>query len=184
MPNTRPNTWAALITRFAEFKSMPCLRASGPDHSRPKKELIVKQITRQFESLRQHLPARPTEVQTAHLAAVLRARGLAGRGEGRRPSQTAFWNGLWRAIILDRDDYRCCFCQRSAVAGVDVPGEGRLALRMELDHATPRAAGGVDYCLQNIRAICRTCNTARSRMSDEHFRAELTSLARAVLKNR
>jgi 5-methylcytosine-specific restriction endonuclease McrA len=54
---------------------------------------------------------------------------------------------------------------------------------MELDHVTPRAAGGKDYCLQNIRAVCRTCNTARSRMTDAHFQLELKSIVTALTAN-
>lgn len=93
----RASTWETLIERFAEFKSRPCLRASGPDRRRPRKKAVVHELTRQLTRVRAHLPNTPS-----------------------------------------------------------------------------------DYSLTNIRAICRTCNTARSRMRDDHFRAELQSIARAI----
>ena len=176
----RSATWNDLVERFAEFKAMDCLRASGPDRRRPAKARVLKQLHRQLDRERAHLPTLPCDFKPENLEALLTARGLSDRGEGRRPHHASFWNGLWRAIVLDRDDYKCCFCRRSATEGVDVPGEGRLAIRLELDHVRPRSVGGADYSLSNIRAICRTCNTARSRMSDAHFEAELVSIARAV----
>lgn len=176
----RAATWEDLIRRFAEFTAMPCLRASGPDRRRPDKERLIARLRKQYASIADHLPDSPSDLTPAHWENVLRSRGLSSRGGSRRPSRRAFWDGLWRAIILDRDDYRCYFCGRSALEGVEVPGEGRLALRMELDHLTPRSAGGEDYTLSNIRAVCRTCNTARGRMKDEHFRAELRSIAEAL----
>lgn len=178
----RSATWEALFERVAEFKSMACLRASGPDRRRPERDAVLKQLRRQFERERTHLPSSPSELTQEHLAALLGARGATTRGTSARPSQAGLWNGLWRAIVLERDNYQCCFCRRSATEGVDVPGEGRLAIRLELDHIEPRSAGGHDYALSNIRAICRTCNTARSRMTDAHFRVELQSLAKAVCR--
>jgi hypothetical protein len=173
-------TWDACFERFAEFKSMACLKASGPDRRRPEREAVLKQLHRQFERERIHLPGSPSELTQEHLAVLLAARGATTRGVSARPGQAGLWNGLWRAIVFDRDNYQCCFCRRMATEGVDVPGEGRLAIRLELDHIEPRSAGGQDYTLANIRAICRTCNSARSRMTDGHFQVELLSIARAV----
>ncbi len=176
----RSVTWDALFDRFADFQAMACLRASGPDRRRPERNAVAKRLRHQFEREKGFLPESPLHVSQEHLGALLGARGAGTRAGGRRPAHRSLWNGLWRAIILDRDEYRCCFCKRSATDGVDVPGEGRLAIRLELDHVQPRATGGHDYALSNIRAICRTCNTARSRMTDAHFQAELVSIARSV----
>jgi 5-methylcytosine-specific restriction endonuclease McrA len=180
--NKRSTTWGELIERFAAFVAMPCLRASGPDRSRPTKAAIVRTLERQLNRAKDCLPVRPGEVTSRHMAAVLKRRNLVPRGAGRRPSQSTFWHGLWRAIVLDRDEYRCAFCRRSAFDGLELPREGKLALRLELDHVVPRAARGDDYSLGNIRAVCRTCNTARGRLKDEHFRAELRSIAKSVLQ--
>lgn len=176
----RAATWDALFERFAAFQSMPCLRASGPDRNRPKPEVILRQLNRQLERERAHLPVSPSDLTQDHFEQLLRRRGLTTRGRGKRPSHIRLWQGLWRAVILDRDDYCCYFCGRSGEEGVIVDGEGRLALRLELDHAEPRSAGGHDYLLANIRTMCRSCNTARGRMGEAHFRAELLSLAAAV----
>ena len=85
------------------------------------------------------------------------------------------WDGLWRAIIFDRDDYTCHFCGHSGERGLIVNGEP-LALRLELDHVQTLASGGHDFALSNIRTLCRTCNVARGQMIDEYFRLELQSL--------
>jgi 5-methylcytosine-specific restriction endonuclease McrA len=71
-------------------------------------------------------------------------------------------------------------CKRSGEEGVVVEREGRLALRLELDHVVPRSAGGNDYVLTNIRTLCRTCNLTRGRMKEAYLLAELRSLAAAL----
>ncbi len=107
---------------------------------------------------------------------MLKSMKTAGRG----PSHKALWDGLWRAIIFDRDNYACYFCYRSGEEGITIPKFGRLALRLQLDHINPRSHGGPDYRLSNIRTACRLCNQGRFRLSEEHFRAELLSLAKSV----
>jgi 5-methylcytosine-specific restriction endonuclease McrA len=100
---------------------------------------------------------------------------------GRGPRHKALWDGLWRAIIYERDNYTCYFCGRSGETGITIPELGRLALRLQLDHINPKSHGGHDYQLTNIRTACRLCNQGRFRLSEEHFRAELLSLARSVM---
>jgi 5-methylcytosine-specific restriction endonuclease McrA len=102
------------------------------------------------------------------------------RTAGRGPSHLALWGGLWRAIVFDRDNYTCYFCGRSGELGVTIPKFGCLALRLQIDHIKPRSHGGPDYRLSNVRTTCRLCNQGRFRLSEEHFRAELLSLAKAV----
>ena len=99
---------------------------------------------------------------------------------GRGPSHKALWNGLWRAIIFDCDNYKCHFCRRSGEEGVTIPECGPLALRLQLDHIKHRSKGGENFLLSNIRTACRLCNQGRFKLEDEHFRAELLSLAMAV----
>jgi 5-methylcytosine-specific restriction endonuclease McrA len=107
---------------------------------------------------------------------MLKSMKTAGRG----PSHRALWNGLWRAIIFDRDNYTCYYCYRSGEEGITIEKCGHLALRFQLDHINPRANGGPDYRLSNIRTACRICNQGRFRLSEEHFRVELLSLAMSV----
>jgi len=122
--------------------------------------------------------ARSTDPDDREFVAQLR--GVGTRTVGRGPSHRAFWDGLWRAIIYDRDNYTCYFCHRSGEEGVTIRKLGRLALRLQLDHINPRCQGGPDYSLSNIRTTCRLCNQGRFRLSEEHFRAELLSLANSV----
>ncbi len=172
-------TWDDLIDRFAAFHAMPCLRAEGPDTKRPEKQAIKKRLLRQLDRERGHLPPAPSHLTQDHILALLASKGRSTRGAGKRPESTELWRGLWRAIILWRDDYRCYFCHRSAEAGVRIDGRV-LALRVELDHVEPRSAGGHDYVLKNIRCVCRTCNLARGRMRERYFLAELRSIQQAI----
>jgi 5-methylcytosine-specific restriction endonuclease McrA len=122
------------------------------------------------------LPPRPQQLTQRHVSQMLQSMKTAGRG----PSHKALWDGLWRAIIYDRDNYTCYFCYRSGEEGITIRKVGRLALRLQLDHIHPRADGGAHYKLSNIRTACRLCNHGRFRLSEEHFRAELLSLANSV----
>ena len=182
MAVSRSKTWNDLFERFAEFQARPCLKASGPDRKRPSKSSVVKRLKRQYEADRENLPIYPCDFKQDHLNRLLQRRGITTRSGNKRPDHTSLWHGLYRAIIFERDDYCCYFCGRSGEKGIDINGEGCLALRLELDHIVPRATGGHDYKLSNIRTMCRTCNVARSRMSEKHFRAELTSLAHEISK--
>jgi hypothetical protein len=122
------------------------------------------------------LPRAPHQLTQKHVAQMLKSMTTVGRG----PSHNAMWKGLWRAIIHDRDNYTCFFCYRSGEDGVEIPGAGRLALRLQLDHIIPRSLGGENFELVNIRTTCRLCNHGRFKLSEEHFRAELLSLAKSV----
>jgi HNH endonuclease len=122
------------------------------------------------------LPQAPQELTQRHVSQLLKSMRTAGRG----PAHRALWNGLWRAIIFDRDNYTRYYCHRSGEEGISIAKFGRLALRLQLDHVNPRADGGPDYHLSNIRTACRLCNQGRFRLSEEHFRAELLSLAKSV----
>jgi hypothetical protein len=175
-------SWLSVIERFADFQAKPCLRASGPQLDRPEREEVLRKLKRQFAAIEQCLPPSPDKVTQEHIAEILARRGLGTRGAGKRPEHRSFWHGIFRAIVFDRDDYRCFFCGRSAEEGIDLPEHGILALRLELDHASPRAGGGEDYVLTNVRTTCRTCNISRGRMTETQFRAELRSLARSVLR--
>ena len=170
-------SWDALIERFDKFVSMPCLLGSGPDMDRRLAATVRGKVRAQLnEALTKRLlPRRPHQLTQRHVE-MLKSMKTAGRG----PKHTALWNGLWRAIILDCDNYTCYFCYRSGEKGVEIPKCGSLALRLQLDHVNPRSHGGPDFHLSNIRTACRLCNQGRFRLSEEHFRAELLSLARSV----
>lgn len=189
----RERTWDDVIKRFARFQAQSSLGASGVRVGRGQSQsrtLVEKQLAKCLGLT----PADPFVFEESHLTAMLERRGMVVRGLGRRPSNAPLWNGLFRMIVFERDDYRCDFCERSAehdgVPAQDVgedpagpPVEGPLALRLELDHRQPRANGGDDYSLDNVRAVCRTCNVGRGRMTDRQFEAELKSLM-AGLANR
>jgi 5-methylcytosine-specific restriction endonuclease McrA len=177
----RSPSWEALFERFGTFQSMPCLMGTGPDMKRPNKAKLVKRLSRQFNRVRTQLPQRPSDLTQNHIDALLQFRGISTRSASKRPLAQTLWSGFWRAVILDRDGYRCRYCGRSGEEGVTLGAPAvRFALRLELDHVAPRSSGGQDYLLANIRTLCRLCNLARGRLRDEYFEADILSLA-AVL---
>jgi 5-methylcytosine-specific restriction endonuclease McrA len=172
-------SWDALIERFDKFVSMPCLLGSGPDIDRRLAAVVRRKVRDQLDEARNKvlLPRRPHQLTQRHVSKMLKSMKTAGRG----PAHRTLWNGLWRAINFDCDNYTCYFCYRSGEEGVEIPKCGPLALRLQLDHINCRSHGGPDYQLSNIRTACRLCNQGRFRLSEEHFRAELLSLAKSVL---
>ncbi|HUF24851.1 MAG TPA: HNH endonuclease [Vicinamibacterales bacterium] len=170
-------SWDALIERFDKFVSMPCLLGSGPDMDRRLAAMVRGKVRAQLDEAlsKGFLPPHPRQLTQRHVE-KLKTMKTAGRG----PAHRTLWNGLWRAIIFDCDNYTCYFCHRSGEKGVEIPKCGPLALRLQLDHVKPRSIGGVDYHLSNIRTTCRLCNQGRFRLSEEEFRAELLSLASSV----
>lgn len=177
-----PSTWNVVFDRFARFSAQPCLKASGPHFDRGEVDVWLQPLLRQSVRFAALLPKTPADLSQKHIDQILKSLGHVGtRTAGKRPLAD-LWKYLFRAIVLFRADYRCHFCGRSAEAGVQLSAGQRVALRLELDHISPRAGGGHDFLLSNIRATCRTCNVARGRMADEDFRAELKSLAAAVVR--
>jgi 5-methylcytosine-specific restriction endonuclease McrA len=88
---------------------------------------------------------------------------------------------LWRAVILNRDGYRCHYCERSAW---ETYAELGRTLRFELDHRTAKArlVQRNDFDLNNIVAACRSCNVIKGQMEEKAFLLELKSLAKAVIE--
>jgi hypothetical protein len=115
-------TWIGVLERFADFQSKPCLRASGPDHDRPSSKEVLRELQRQFVAVEPFLPPSPGKVAQEHVAAILAKRGIGTRAAGKRPEHRSLWEGIFRAIVFARDDYRCFFCGRSAEAGLGYRG--------------------------------------------------------------
>lgn len=62
----------------------------------------------------------------------------------KQSSRGAAWAAL-RRKVLDRDDHTCTYCGRDAT---------------EVDHVTPKDAGGKDT-LDNLVAACKPCNARK-----------------------
>lgn len=78
------------------------------------------------------------EAASAPRADVVRTRHT----EDRKPI-----NPIVRASVLRRDRYRCVWCGSR--------------YRLEMDHIIPWSARGADTA-DNLRALCKSCNEARS----------------------
>lgn len=58
-----------------------------------------------------------------------------------------------RALVMKRDNYKCCFCGRSPAT---TPG-----LELQVDHIKPWSKGG-ETVLDNLQTLCRDCNLGKS----------------------
>src|SRR5687768_11248863 len=103
-------SWDVLIERFDRFVSMPCLLGSGPDMDRRLAAVVRGRVRGQLNEAQNKgfLPREPSRFAQRHVE-KLKSMKTAGRG----PAHRALWNGLWRAIIFDSDNYTCYFCYRS-----------------------------------------------------------------------
>ena len=75
------------------------------------------------------------------------------------------YDSRWRAVrplVLTRDNFEC-----------QLNGEGCEKHATEVDHIVPLQAGGARLDLENLRAICKHCNVARSNA----LRARLAKVA-------
>ena len=175
-------TWDELTRRYSEFATMPAWWAAGnmrpiienPEKAKDSLAVTIRKLRSRFPD---RWPPSPLEFKQEHVRLLFQGKDLqVGSPNPRRSTRVG---QLWTAIILDRWDFRCYWCGRSAFETFE--REGRT-LRLELDHQTPRASGGATLSLQNIRTACRSCNTLRGRLLPDMMRAELLSIARSVLK--
>lgn len=66
-----------------------------------------------------------------------------------------------RAVILERDGYRCVFCGWGPGDPVPVNADGRELYRgLEIDHIRPRSKGGPDEEV-NFQVLCTSCNSRK-----------------------
>jgi 5-methylcytosine-specific restriction enzyme A len=63
---------------------------------------------------------------------------------------TLAWRRV-RLLVLERDGHQC-----------RVRGPGCRGRAEVVDHIWPVKSGGAWYALENLRACCRSCNTARA----------------------
>jgi len=178
----RSPTWEALAKRYSEFAAMPAwwaaghVRASTDDPARLQAALLVA-IGKLRSRYRTQWPSSPVQFEQQHVRFLFPNADI--KAELRNPRRRTVAGQLWTAVILDRCDFSCCWCGRSALETFELE---RRTLRLELDHQTPRARGGTALSLENIRAACRSCNTLRGQLQPEQMLAELLSMARAILK--
>ena len=132
----RAESWNALFERFAEFEAMPCLMSRGPCLQRKAAPAVTAIVHKQFADVAPCLPERPCDLTQEHIDKMLRQTGRAARLETSKRSADALWKRLWRAIVLDCDDFRCYFCGRSGEEGIRLPNGQVLALRLQLDHVS------------------------------------------------
>lgn len=66
-----------------------------------------------------------------------------------------------RAVVLERDEYRCRHCGWMPGNRAPEGSGGALVYRsLEIDHIYPRSRGGSDE-LSNLQALCSVCNTRK-----------------------
>ena len=158
------STWRELTKCYSEFVSLPAWWATGnarpitEDGSRTQAglEKTIQKLQSQFPD---EWPSSPLQFKQKHVGLLFPCPEI--RSVAHNPRRSTRVGQLWTAIILDRCDFRCCWCGRSAFETFEQ--EGR-SLRLELDHQIPRANGGETLSLENIRAACRSCNTLRGRL--------------------
>ena len=176
------SSWQELAKRYSEFAALPAWWAAGDirpaAEDRPTTQAALDATIRTLQNrFPDCWPRSPLQLDQQHVRLLFPKPNA--RTDIRNPRRNTRLGQLWTALLLDRSDFACCWCGQSAFETFE--REGR-SLRLELDHQTPRARGGATLSLGNIRAACRSCNTLRGRLTPDRVRAELLSIARAVLK--
>jgi len=58
-----------------------------------------------------------------------------------------------RLLVMDRDNFKCCFCGRTKDDGI----------KLVVDHKTPWDAGG-ETVMENLQTLCEPCNYGKSNL--------------------
>jgi 5-methylcytosine-specific restriction endonuclease McrA len=182
-------TWADLIDRYVRFRRVKAWRgrthrsdgALNPNRlTAAKAATLRRRLSGRVESLLAQgmLPKLPGHVRRQTVRPLI-SRFASHRDFSKSPE---WLQDLWRAILLNRDCYTCCYCRRTAW---DTHRELGATLRFELDHkrAKSRLPQRDDFDLRNICAACRSCNVIKGQMPANGFLRELQSLARATLRS-
>ena len=183
-------TWDALVDRYVRFRRVKAWRGRthAADGTLNPNRLTAAQgrtarrrLTDRITTLRAQglLPAFPHRLRPRTMHTI-----ISRFAPHRQFSKAPGWlQDLWRAMLLNRDRYTCCYCRRSAWS---THRELGATLRFELDHrqAKSRLRRQDDFDLRNICVACRSCNVIKGQMKPSRFVRELQSLARAVLRQR
>jgi hypothetical protein len=183
-------SWDDLIERYTAFLQVPAWR--GRTHKtdgtqvqnclRPEQaERLRKRLAQKIDLLSAHSTTSllPYLLLQSTVEAFVAMASLADRSFGKCPRW--LWH-LLRALILNRDGYRCHYCGRNAWEAMR---ELSATLRFELDHKKAKSRLGVrdELDVSNIVTACRCCNVIKGQTEEGRFLTEVDSLARAVLKN-
>ena len=186
-----PEGWHRVVARYAEFRSWPSWRGRDVVNGRKAKDRwsdkeIEKWVASTSERVLELISAGDVPEQAEKLVREQATLDAFLVSQDLSPQSTKAWaeaplwlSTLWKALILDRDDYRCGYCGRQAK---EVYEAEQRTLRLELDHRLAQSKKGCGWKLDNITTACRSCNVMKGQMEEERFRKELLSLALAVLK--
>ena len=183
-------TWDELVERYVRFRRVKAWRGrthaadgtlnpnrlSAAEGRRVRQRLLDKIGALRNDGI---LPASPDRLKTKTVQRLI-SRFAAHR---EFPKARLWLQDLWRAVLLNRYSYTCCFCRRTAWG---THRELGATLRFELDHrfARARLRRRDDFDLRSICVACRSCNVVKGQMEVGRFVRERRSIAQAVAGHR
>ena len=186
-------TWAEIIDRFLTYRRIPTWRFQAwtsermptPDHISEQEAVALRSrwlgIIGPLVAGNRVTPS-PVGFEEAAIRDLVEFKRTAPR---RRDCPSDVIDGLWRALLLNRDAYTCCYCTRTAWGVLSESG-GQRTLRFQIDHKVPRvlADSADDFDAANMVIACLSCNSIKGQMDIARFSQELESLAVAVVQKK